>query len=268
MRIRPWPIVILAVIHILAPVVNIFYAAWLMNWSVYWYLHTAFMAGNKAIVALYLFGFPVAGVAIYKTNRWSYPIFLVVMFAMMTVNTVSWRQYPQYFSLLSLLFTYFVNLSVVTYFLIPEVRSIYFNPRLRWWETKPRYDVDLPVRLQCGEVVSSGMIQNLSEGGCFIESDVILLLGNRIDLSFSTQAKDIKITGETVHVRDSDVRGYGVQFVHDAQSAQLLKETIRLTKKSGAQERIGNVSFWEEFKSWFVTAVSTGEGLIPRVPRN
>lgn len=266
-RIKPWPIIILALAHILAPIANIFYSSWLLNAGLRYYLIVTFLHGDKFGPILYLLGYPIAGIAIYKTNRWSYPIFFFIMTAMMVSNFMTWRQFPQFFNFASLLFTYVINFAVVSYFLIPQVRSVYFNPRLRWWETKPRYDVEIPTQIIVGEAASTGTIQNISEGGMFLESPMLLLLGNEIQLGFVSQGNEIKIPGKIVHVREADPRGYGVQFIHTPESASLLKENVKLIKKSGAHERIGNVSLWQEFKSWFVTVLSSGKGLVPQVPR-
>ena len=234
-----------------------------MNAGLEYYLSTTFSSDNWIGSLIYLSGFPVAGVAIYKTNRWSYPIYLFVISSMLVWNYLTWLRYPQYFGLGSLIFSYLVNLTVVSYFLIPAVRNVYFNPRVRWWEVKPRYDVEIPSKTKMGEIDSTGVIQNISEGGVFVETGAILLTGNEIEISFGSNGKQFTIPGKVVYPRHAEPKGYGVQFFHTPESAHELKDYIKTLKAAGAHERLGNLSAWEEFKAWFFTVLSTGKGLVP-----
>lgn len=234
-----------------------------MNAGLHYYLWSTFGHGDKISSVLYLLGLPVAGVAIYKTNRWSYPIYLFIASAMLISNYLTWLRFPQYFGLGPLILSYLVNLGVVSYFLIPAVRNVYFNPRVRWWESKPRYDVEIPSHAKMGEIDSFGTIQNISEGGLFVQTDAILLAGNEIEITFACNGKQYKVPGKVVYPRHAPPPGYGVQFQLTPEVAHEMKDCIKTLKHSGAHERTGNSNPWQEFKSWFVTVVSTGKGLVP-----
>ena len=235
-----------------------------MNLGLAQYLISAFGRGDLVSSAFYLFALPVAGVAIYRTNRWSYPIYLSIISLMMVLNFLTWLNFPEYFGLGSLILSYTINLGVVSYFLIPEVRNVYFNPRIRWWESKPRYDVEIPASTQMGEIHRAGVIQNISEGGAFIQTDSTFLAGNEIALTFEPRGKKFALSGKVIYPRNELPKGYGIQFNLSHQEARELKDFIQELKLLGAHERLGDSGAWAEFKDWFVTAVSTGQGLVPK----
>jgi hypothetical protein len=260
---RPWPIVLLAAAHILAPILNILYSSYLLGAGLHYYLFTTFSHGQTLSSICYFLGFPIAGLAIYKTNRWSYPIFLSVMVWALYANFLTWRAFPHQFGLSSMIGADLVNLAVVSYFLIPAVRGVYFNPRLRWWETKPRYDVSFPGSLQMGGRAAPGVVQNIAEGGAFVESSIDVENRDLVELIFTEQSKEYKVEAVVVRVREIEPRGYGLQFLHTPDSAQHMRFLIRQIRDSGAHERVGDVNLWQEFKSWFVTTIKTGKGLVP-----
>jgi hypothetical protein len=272
MRFRPWPIVILAAAHCLAPLFNGLYSAWLQNVSMSSYWNSTFQTGQWLSMLAYLLSLPVAGIAIFKTKRWSYPVFLSIMGWALYSNFLSWHEFPQYFGTASLLFTYAINIGVMSYFLIPEVREVYFNPRLRWWETKPRYDISIPTALHCLDREGDGTLVNVSEGGAFVETPMILFFGSEVQISFQSlgqsPGKTIYVKSKVVHVRRAKPAGYGLECVHTVGSFAEMKEFVREVKNSGALERMGNVSLTEEFFSWSKTVLRTGQGLIPNAGKS
>jgi Tfp pilus assembly protein PilZ len=77
--------------------------------------------------------------------------------------------------------------------------------------TTKRYDVVLDVEMTVGEQRHLHKTRNISLGGIFVETDLHLALGARVQLRFSipNQKEPIEVGGI---VRWSDPGGLGVQF--------------------------------------------------------
>jgi hypothetical protein len=63
-----------------------------------------------------------------------------------------------------------IYLFSVSYFVNPRIRHLYFDPQLRWWRTKPRFETHGPVITKVGEAYDYPLMRNISEGGCFVET--------------------------------------------------------------------------------------------------
>jgi len=55
------------------------------------------------------------------------------------------------------------------YFINPRIRRLYFDPKLHWWRTKPRYETNAPCLVRYKQRWYYPTLLNLSSGGCFIE---------------------------------------------------------------------------------------------------
>lgn len=77
--------------------------------------------------------------------------------------------------------------------------------------TAQRFDVRLPVDYALGDEHRSSFTKNLSLGGLFIESDVKVAFGARVQLRFSIPNQKEPIEVGSV-VRWTDAGGFGVQF--------------------------------------------------------
>ena len=98
-----------------------------------------------------------------------------------------------------------------------EVRVPYFLPRIRWWESHPRYKLVVPaiLKVEQGQRVFRGDILDLSMGGCFIKTRDDLNLHDSVQLEFKALGKDVSCTGTVVWQTKSAVthpRGVGIKF--------------------------------------------------------
>src|SRR5690606_15636441 len=69
------------------------------------------------------------------------------------------------------LYNYVIALTAVAvflYFLSPTVRETFFDRRVRWWETKARYNVLIPCWIQSGGDEIQTDILNISHSGAFV----------------------------------------------------------------------------------------------------
>lgn len=72
----------------------------------------------------------------------------------------------------------------MTYFINPRIRHLYFDPKLRWWRSKPRYETHHSVILNAHEKSFYPIIRNISEGGCFLEMGEKLNLADTVEVVF------------------------------------------------------------------------------------
>lgn len=107
------------------------------------------------------------------------------------------------------------------YFINPRVRHLYFDPKSRWWRTKPRYETHLPFLFQTRGDWHYPILRNISEGGCFIETPHLLEVNSPIHITIPLpvplSVSVIKTQGEVRWVSTNPLRqGMGVQFLHPA----------------------------------------------------
>jgi hypothetical protein len=77
--------------------------------------------------------------------------------------------------------------------------------------TSQRYDVRLPVDYSLGDAKHSSFTRNLSLGGLFIEADLKVAFGARVQVRFSIPNQKEPIEVGAV-VRWTEAGGFGVQF--------------------------------------------------------
>ncbi len=201
------------------------------------YLQKSFQSTLEMILFLILF--PIGGIAVYAVRKWSYPVFFLVTAWAFYGNYKTWYYNPDALPIWLLIIATILNFVGVAYILIPEVRKVYMDPSLRWWESKPRYLVDIDNLNQSNEI--SGKIFNISEGGVFMvpNEKLHLTIGDRIQLKFAYEGLDMELNGEVVHFNPQYLKGYGIRFEEFnkdiKQSAKNLIKKIR--KNSPRSER-------------------------------
>ena len=141
---KPWPIVILGLMQIIVPIFGVLLSAYLYNMTPFRYLRVYFEIMPAVKIFEFLFLFPIAGIAILAMRRWSYPFFIIAMlWATYSNIQTSVLDYQSNWGVVYIIGITLVNFAVVTYFLLPSVRRFYFDERVRWWESKPRFKVEI-----------------------------------------------------------------------------------------------------------------------------
>ena len=105
----------------------------------------------------------------------------------------------------------------MTYFINPRIRHLYFDPKSRWWRTKPRYETHLPLLINRGEKSQYPVLRNISEGGCFIETTHLGEMNDKvhvaIPLPVPLTVSVIRSEGWVRWVsRDPNRMGMGIEF--------------------------------------------------------
>ena len=261
MRVRPWPLVLLAVFHLVSPVFSVCASSYLSNLPLSEYLRRLFAVEPKFQLALFFLAPIAAGFSIWMMKRWSHTVFLISTVIMGLVNFQSWRHYPTLVTLPLLLGVFAVNFAVVTYFLLPAVRAVYFNRRLRWWETAPRYEFRTKGDLNGGFWDSPCDLQNISRGGVFLECPRALQHGERLTITFQAFNRSFRFEGRVAHVRPGG--GCGIEFLHTPESRTAARNLTQSLRTTGVPI-VGRMARPEDgFQHWFLKLIRTGEGLLP-----
>ena len=159
----------------------------------------------------------LAGYGLWEMRRWSWYVFLTANTLLLywcALVLTEFGQTQHKGMSFSLVF------SVVVVLLIRvgrEVRVPYFHPRIRWWETNPRYRLSVQVQVERQAGVSeSGEILDISRGGCFVKFRETIQDHERVLLRFTIFQIPMCCEGVVVWRSRSTVthpKGCGVKFV-------------------------------------------------------
>jgi hypothetical protein len=122
----------------------------------------------------------------------------------------------------------------LAYFINPRVRRLYFDPKLRWWRTRRRYETHLPMLLSHAGKWHYLLLRNISEGGCFLETTSPMENGAHfyihIPLPVPMNVSVIKTQAEVRWVSHAGPKpGMGVQFLQpDPRHGKALRHFVRL----------------------------------------
>ena len=150
----------------------------------------------------------------------------------------------------------FLCLVVVATLLRPQTRSIYFNPRLRWWETSPRYVIHFPASVtRVGGKPMKAVFQNIAAGGAGIETIESDFLKNEIvTLEFQPEGEVFHLKSKVMWDRESSPgkQFIGLQWADDNASGEFSKirrlirnlKTKKIPTTRAIQPRLADVKDW------------------------
>ncbi len=182
------------------------------------------------------------GYGLWEMHRWSWYGFVAINIIIGYQNAIYLHDLSEsHHKSLAFAFSIFA-LAVVVYRLSREVRVPYFFPKIRWWESNPRYKLSVPVKFTCesgGEASSGeGEILDLSLGGCFIKLKSELPLDAELNLDFRVFDFPLQLGGIVVWKTASTVtrpRGVGIKFDKvDRKQKRSLKVINRRLRKIAA----------------------------------
>jgi hypothetical protein len=264
MKRRPWPLIILALFHCLSPFGNKISNALWSSLPVWTYLRVSYQWPNIE-KNWPEFVFPViAGIAIYLCRRWSFYIYLTAMLSLFVSSYIGY-QGRGYSVILELIAVYSINLLLVGYFLIPSVRRVYFNPRLRWWETARRYRAEMDAVIVCQSERFTGFVNNISKSGLFMKSAIVPPDKETVKIEFSFKNTKYHFSGTVIRHSDQQLVGFGIQFDHTLVSAKAAKALVQSLEDDGRLIESRLPSKDEGFWNWLKTLARTGQGLTPQI---
>lgn len=264
MKRKPWPLIVLALLHLFAPVGNIIANSIFANVSIGTYMNALFHPDELLRTFIFL-GIPVVGGAlIYICKKWSYYLYLLLMIFPFLYSYMSWQAQPTLQLGVYLIAFYLINLLVVGYFILPQVRQVYFDPRLRWWETKPRFKAEFETDFRWVDQKSKGEIKNLSEGGLFIETDLKMNTLGRIDVDFKYKDQMYALRGEIVYSKPSNGRmGYGISLSDEDKQVESVKRLINSLSEQGLVMTGRAPTAEDSFGYWVKRLLTQKKGWVP-----
>jgi len=262
---RPWPIVIIAVFHLLAPFINIFLNAFFSGRSLSNHLNYAlsvkYLTLNWPIIVI-----PVlCGFAIYACKRWSFFLYFLLTASLCAFSYIGYASQSRSMGLIPLLSVYAVNIIVVTYFLIPAVRNIYFDPRLRWWEQYPRFRAKFTCTFGPHGTEHQGDINNFSLGGLFVLSDDTPKDFDSLYVNFDHEDSLYQFQGRAIQHAHQKKVGFGFEFNHSPQTFREAKALCNMLNKQGQKISRNKQNSRGGLLQWVKKLLFTGKGLFPEV---
>jgi hypothetical protein len=233
MKQRPWPIVILSFFHVVAPVGNILFNAYLSKVPLPLYFQALLLPQNRVTLLIFTLVPILGALLIFLCRKWSWMAYVALMIVPVSYSLLEYSKNATTVMALGLAFFFFINFLVVGYFLKPAVRRLYFDPRMRWWETKPRYKADFQCQVELEDKQFWVEIKNISEGGAFLEALQEFNEGDHLKLYFKDPAGVIALNGEVVYRRNAKPLGYGFKFDKASSRDSRLKSLIRKLESEG-----------------------------------
>jgi hypothetical protein len=175
----------------------------------------------------------ISGWGLWEMSRWAWYVFGFSNFLIVYENALVMKDYSESHHkfagfVVSLLMTVFVFLRVSR-----EVRVPYFFPKIRWWESDPRYRLAVVTGLirKVSEDLVTGEILDLSGSGCFVKTRIDLKTDEPIALKFEAFKLPIQCEGIVVWKSESTVthpKGVGIKFTTVDRAS---KRNLRLITK-------------------------------------
>ncbi len=120
----------------------------------------------------------------------------------------------------------------IGYFINPRIRSLYFDPKMRWWRQKKRFETHLPMILNLAQEWHYPVLRNISEGGCFVETPHLIPINTPLDVMIPLpEPVSVSVIRTAAIVRwtsDNPLRsGMGLSFITSAPlQDQAIKEYV------------------------------------------
>lgn len=268
MKVRPWPLVFLALCQIATPFASVLLNAYVWHWGPLEAIRL--MWGESLWSNFLVFGLmPLGGVAIYWMKWWSYPVFLMASAITGLENARVFASEGGEIPKWLIPVIYLPNVIIVGYYLLPQVRRVYFDSRIRWWEAKPRYLVQVPAlfrrtSLESGDGKLTATITDFSSGGVFLKTSETVQLGDVLVVETEFFETQLTLRCQVVHVRDKgDHRGYGVCWRN-----LTLQQALTLHRITSGLAFLGvairnPVNQKHELELWFKGLVRERKGVLP-----
>ncbi len=234
LRRKPLWIYVTSALFLISPILNFLFSlrgrgepGWLSPrvW-LDWLPHTP---PRSFLLSLLLF---VTGLMIARVNRWSWWMAMTSLVVLCGYNLMLLRGLVNNnFFVLALVSVLMGTFLWVLYH--SEYKQVFLDRRLRWWESKPRFAVNLPVTIRASK--ASYNIVDISKSGFFLKSQEDAespSLGKTIEIVI---ADDVVIPATVVR---SNAEGFGVRIEKIGRfESRFLYNWIRVLRKEAKKLR-------------------------------
>ncbi len=268
---KPWSIVLCALIFLLIPFGNIYYTYLFMdgNYDFSDYIYSLFtLKENFWILFNLIVPSIIASISVYSIKNWSIPVFLSSMLWIIASSIMDLASHASIFkSMIVIAVPIILNSLFVYFILIPNVRMAYLNPKLRWWESKPRFIINKEAKVIIDSEEQTVTVSNISEGGVFVISEKEIDMTKELELHLDILEFSLKIKAKTVYQIPNKF-SYGLQFnLSDSSTVSFVKKCMKSLRKNNYPETRVQEEWKKDFSKWFITLLKTGKGLVPQIPQ-
>lgn len=239
MKKRPSPITFTALSLVLGPVVALLATTTVKNLTPFG--ECSLMHQLSWPHWLCLMSLPVTGVGVYRAWRWGWYLVMIQAVLLLSWAVYAYRFTPNVMDAWMLVSIMALAVGTTGLFFTHRVYAPFFNPRLRWWQTPPRYGLRLEARLISATRRSLvGRTRDISRSGCFLQCDKDLTVGEQVCLSINGPKGTIACLARVVREAPptEDRFGYGIVFQGiSRESRRYLQCLLKAVDHSGASQR-------------------------------
>ncbi|HOJ64451.1 MAG TPA: PilZ domain-containing protein [Spirochaetota bacterium] len=193
--------------------------------------------GNIIVILNVIFWFSALPLAygLYKVRLWAWYYFLIHSVGMVILSLFG-NDYRIHFNASTIINCVF--LIPIGYFISKEIRTPYFNPRVRWWEQAKRFQHEAKIIIEGNEYKT----YDLSIAGAFVidEGKAGLEIGELLPIILVIDNETINCFAEVRWVNNSSNRypvGFGIKFDRlSIKDKAKLKAYIKLLQELGKKE--------------------------------
>jgi Tfp pilus assembly protein PilZ len=223
---KPWIAKLISASLILVPVV----ALGLVYYSV---KKMGFQVTTALLVDLWILSAAsvVAAFGVWRVRPWGFIVFFIFAILVVVADVTHIINDPKTLNFWDFIDVTLVALGII-FILQREARAPYFNPQIRWWERPERHKVDLNATLVVAEKPVSSQLLDLSESGCFIDTNHEFSSGDLATLKLTYEDSTFQSPVRVIRTSTAP-KGVGLMFVDTtALNTKEIKHIIKSLKKN------------------------------------
>lgn len=240
MKTKPIFFKIICCLFLIEPLVKLAYFKITTDFSLTLILSNSLARNSFIDIFSFWLAFPLAGLCLIKLRNWTYFIFLYLLifnsYVILTYERYTWP----YNSDAPFLYNYMLSvvaIIIMATFLLPVIREPFFNDKLRWWETRKRFKLQIPGSIFDDIESSDVWIENMSYTGVLLKTTSKLEIGEEVILSWKYEGFTLSMPVKIVRQHDSEGVTFGGHF-HDLSfqaKIELYRFILYLEKLNGTQ---------------------------------
>jgi hypothetical protein len=161
--------------------------------------------------------FPLCGIFILSVKTYAYVGFLSLqlysLYFHLSYEPYAWPYLSPTPSMTAIAIL-FINLMFFIYLLLPAPRQLFFDKRLRWWESAARFFVNTVCNIKLNGKELEGKLEDISQSGALISTTQDIPINDDVEITFNLLKRDLTIKGRVVRSieNDENLNKYGVSF--------------------------------------------------------
>ncbi len=202
-------------------------------------------------------GAMIAGYGLWEVRRWSWYALVAATLLLGYESAVILTELGETHHKFLAYFLTLGFLAAALYRVAREIRVPHFFPRIRWWESDPRFRLTAPATVRRADGTTlQGEVLDVAMGGCFLKLRPDLKDDESLAVEFTLYGHTIRCTGTVVWRAFSTVtnpKGVGVKFdqVHKPERRALRAIGRRLRRISSLYRRSRYLLSPDEFaRAW------------------